>query len=154
MKRALAVAALLLCTAPALAERTWIEVKQWSPDPSTTIWIDMKSVVVKDGVAYFTSGTGEGTHLPKDGDIYSSFINCRQRTNSDGVYIPAPIDEEWMVLREGRPYAEIELTRIESFTQRMKLVCPANITSKDFNEASKWIRKDKNAIKMNGLSFD
>ena len=154
MKRALAVAALLLCAAPALAERTWIEVKQWSPDPSTKIWIDMKSVVVKDGVAYFTSGTGEGTHLPKDGDIYSSFINCRQRTNSDDVYIPAPIDEEWMVLREGRPYAEIELTWIESFTQRMKLVCPANITSKDFNEASKWIRKDKNAIKMNGLSFD
>ena len=154
MKRALAVAALLLCAAPALAERTWIEVKQWSPDPSTTIWIDMKSVVVKDGVAYFTSGTGEGTPLPKDGDIYSSFINCRQRTNSDDVYIPAPIDEEWMVLREGRPYAEIELTWIESFTQRMKLVCPANITSKDFNEASKWIRKDKNAIKMNGLSFD
>ena len=35
MKRALAVAALLLCAAPALAERTWIEVKQWSPDPST-----------------------------------------------------------------------------------------------------------------------
>ena len=154
MKRALAVAALLLCTAPALAERTWIEVKQWSPDPSTTIWIDMKSVVVKDGVAYFTSGTGEGTHLPKDGDIYSSFINCRQRTNSDGVYIPAPIDEEWMVLREGRPYAEIELAWIESFTQRIKLVCPPNITSTNFNEASKWIRKDKNAMTMNGLSFD
>ena len=154
MKRALAVAALLLCTAPALAERTWIEVKQWSPDPSTTIWIDMKSVVVKDGVAYFTSGTGEGTHLPKDGDIYSSFINCRQRTNSDGVYIPAPIDEEWMVLREGRQYAEIELNWTESFSQRMQLVCPANITSKDFNEALKWIRKDKNAMKMNGLSFD
>ena len=154
MKRALAVAALLLCTAPALAERTWIEVKQWSQDPSTTIWIDMKSVVVKDGVAYFTSGTGEGTHLPKDGDIYSSFINCRQRTNSDGVYIPAPIDEEWMVLREGRPYAEIELAWIESFTQRIKLVCPANITSTNFNEASKWIRKDKNAMTMNGLSFD
>ena len=154
MKRALAVAALLLCAAPALAERTWIEVKQWSPDPSTTIWIDMKSVVVKDGVAYFTSGTGEGTHLPKDGDIYSSFINCRQRTNSDDVYIPAPIDEEWMVLREGRPYAEIELAWVESFTQRIKLVCPANITSTDFNEASKWIRKDKNAMTMNGLSFD
>ena len=154
MKRALAVAVLLLCTAPALAERTWIEVKQWSPDPSTTIWIDMKSVVVKDGVAYFTSGTGEGTHLPKDGDIYSSFINCRQRTNSDGVYIPAPIDEEWMVLREGRQYAEIELNWTESFSQRMQLVCPANITSKDFNEALKWIRKDKNAMKMNGLSFD
>ena len=154
MKRALAVAALLLCTAPALAERTWIEVKQWSPDPSTTIWIDMKSVVVKDGVAYFTSGTGEGTHLPKDGDIYSSFINCRQRTNSDGVYIPAPIDEEWMVLREDMQYAEIELNWTESFSQRIKLVCPANITSKDFNEALKWIRKDKNAMKMNGLSFD
>ena len=154
MKRALAVAALLLCAAPALAERTWIEVKQWSPDPSTTIWIDMKSVVVKDGVAYFTSGTGVGTHLPKDGDIYSSFINCRQRTNSDGVYIPAPIDEEWMVLREGRQYAEIELNWTESFSQRIKLVCPANITSKDFNEALKWIRKDKNAMKMNGLSFD
>ena len=154
MKRALAVAALLLCTAPALAERTWIEVKQWSPDPSTTIWIDMKSVVVKDGVAYFTSGTGEGTHLPKDGDIYSSFINCRQRTNSDGVYIPAPIDEEWMVLREGRPYAAIELAWNESFNQRIKFVCPANITSKDFNEASKWIQKDENAMKMNGLSFE
>ena len=154
MKRALAVAALLLCAAPALAERTWMEVKEWDPGLSRTSWIDMRSVVVKDGVAYFTSGTGEGTHLPKDGDIYSSFINCRQRTNSDGVYIPAPIDEEWMVLREGRPYAEIELAWIESFTQRIKLVCPANITSTNFNEASKWIRKDKNAMTMNGLSFD
>ena len=76
---------------------------------------------------------GEGTHLPKDGDIYASFINCRQRTNSDGVYIPAPIDEEWMLLREGRQYAELELNWIESFSQRIKLVCPANITSKDFN---------------------
>ncbi|MEC8596643.1 MAG: hypothetical protein VXY74_17780 [SAR324 cluster bacterium] len=154
MKRALAVAALLLCAAPALAERTWMEVKEWDPGLSRTSWIDMRSVVVKDGVAFFNIGKGEGTHLPKGGDIYSSFINCRQRTNSDGVYIPAPIDEEWMVLREGRQYAELELNWIESFSQRIKLVCPANITSKDFNEASKWIRKDKNAMKMNGLSFD
>ena len=114
----------------------------------------MRSVVAKDGVAYFNSGIGEETHLPIDGDIYSSFINCRQRTNSDGVYVPAPIDKEWMVLREGRPYAAIELAWNESFNQRIKLVCPANITSKDFNEASKWIQKDKNAMKMNGLPFE
>jgi len=114
----------------------------------------MRSVVVKDGVAYFNSGIGEGTQLPIDGVIHSSFVNCRQRTNSDGVYVPAPIDKEWMVLREGRPYAAIELDWNESFNQQIKLVCPANITSKDFNEASKSIQKDKNAMKMNGLSFE
>ena len=58
-------------------------------------------IVVKDGVAYFNSGIREETHLPVNGDIYTSFINCRQRTNSDGVYVPAPNDKEWMVLREG-----------------------------------------------------
>ena len=65
MKRALAVAALLLCAAPALTERTWMKVKEWDPGVSRTSWIDMRSVVVKDGVAFFNSGKGEGTHPPK-----------------------------------------------------------------------------------------
>ena len=127
MKRALALTALLFCTAPAFAQRTWIEV-------DTGTYIDMKSVVVKDGVAYFNIGFGDGTRLPRDGYISSSSMNCRQRTNRVGVYVPSPADhEKWE--HEGKQISAEQLEWGRQFNNRLEMVCPANITSKDFKES-------------------
>ena len=141
MKRAIAVAALLLCSAPALAERTWIqEVESDGPNAYRT-YVDMKSVIVKEGVAYFNTGMAPVPRLPTNGFIYSAPMNCRQRTNSAGVYVPSPAVHE-KDRREGKKISDSKLKWVRRFNKQLEMVCPANITSKNFEEALVWIKLD------------
>lgn len=95
----------------------------------------MKSVVVKNGVAYFNIGYGDGNRLPRDGGIGSEIMNCRKRTNNVGIYVPSPKDHERWASEGKAPDANQRWGWDKRYNKRLVMVCPADITSKDFKEA-------------------